>query len=606
MSQVGPVEMNDKRDILQLLRRLWSHISRRRRAHLAALGGLMLLGTIAEVLSLGMVLPFLGVLTAPDRIFHHPWARPLVDGLGLAGPEQLLLPLTVLFGLAALFSGVTRVLLLWAQTRLGNDIGGELGSAAYRSTLYQPYSVHVLRNSGEVIAVLMTKVNTIIYFIIIPFLTIVTSAVIVATIAAFLLFIDPALTAMTFVGFGAFYAVVAYATRAQLQRDGRRVTLGQSRVAQAVQEGLGGIRDVLIDGLQETYSRIYRQTDRQLRRALANIAILGGAPRPIIESVGLVLIGGIAFAMSSRPEGMNGAIPILGTLALAAQRLLPLVQQGYAGWASMQGGQGSLRDVLDLLEQPLPGHSSLPPAAPMPFKGQISLKDLHFRYTPDGHWVLRGIDLEIPRGSRTGFIGTTGSGKSTLLDIVMGLLTPTSGSLCIDGISVGMENHRAWQAHIAHVPQSIYLADTTIAENIAFGVAPSEIDWDRLRFAAERAQIAATIETWAEKYHTVVGERGVRLSGGQRQRIGIARALYKRADVLVFDEATSALDADTEQAVMEAIEAFDPDLTVLIVAHRVTTLRSCTQVVELAQGRIARVGSYQALVGVSGMPDERE
>lgn len=559
----------------------------------------MLLGTVTEVFSLGMVLPFLGALTAPDRIFEHPWAQPVVTGLGLVTPQQLLLPLAVLFGLAALLSGATRLALLWGQTRLGNSIGAELGSVAYRRTLYQPYAVHAVRNSSEVIAVLMTKINTIIYFIIIPLLTLITSIVIVLTIAVFLVFVDPELTATTFLGFGCFYAMVAYTTKKKLVRDSQRVTLGQSHVAQVVQEGLGGIRDVLIDGLQEIYYRIYRQADTQLRRALANIAIIGGAPRPMIEAFGLVLIGWLAYAMSNRPEGMATAIPILGALALAAQRLLPLVQQGYAGWTSIVGGQASLRDVLDLLEQPLPPYSTLPPPSPIPFREQITLHDLHFRYSPQGPWVLRGIDLQIPRGSRTGLIGTTGSGKSTLLDIVMGLLTPTSGALRIDGAAVDEANHRTWQAHIAHVPQAIYLADTTIAENIAFGVPPWNIDHIRVKQAAQRAQIADTIESWPNGYDTFVGERGVRLSGGQRQRIGIARALYKKADVLVFDEATSALDADTELAVMEAMEAFDPDLTILIVAHRLTTLRSCTQVVELAHGRIERIGSYRSMVTAS-------
>ncbi|MBU4118736.1 MAG: ABC transporter ATP-binding protein/permease [Proteobacteria bacterium] len=559
----------------------------------------MLLGTVTEVFSLGMVLPFLGALTAPNRIFEHPWAQPMVTGLGLTMPQQLLLPLTVLFGLAAVLAGATRFALLWGQTRLGNAIGVDLGSAAYRRTLYQSYAVHSTRNSSEVVAVLINKINTIVYFIIIPLLTLVTSIFIVLTIVVFMVLVDPELTAMTFLGFGCLYVMVAYTTKKRLARDSHRVTAEQNHVVQVVQEGLGGIRDVLIDGLQETYFRIYRQADSQLRRALANIAIIGGAPRPVIEAFGLVLIGWLAYALLSRPESRDSAIPILGVLALAAQRLLPLVQQGYAGLTSMLGGQASLRDVLVLLEQPLPAYSTQPPPVPMPFSQQITLADLHFRYSPKDPWVLRGIELQISRGSRVGFIGTTGSGKSTLLDIVMGLLAPSFGTLRIDGTAVDDTNHRAWQAHIAHVPQAIYLIDATIAENIAFGLRPEDIDWERVQEAAKRAQIADTIESWSKGYDTFVGERGIRLSGGQRQRIGIARALYKKADVLVFDEATSALDNETEHAVMEAIEALDPDLTILMVAHRLTTLKNSTQVVELIDGRIAMVGSYDALVSDS-------
>jgi ATP-binding cassette subfamily B protein len=209
---------------------------------------------------------------------------------------------------------------------------------------------------------------------------------------------------------------------------------------------------------------------------------------------------------------------------------------------------------------------------------------------------LKDLDLRIAKGSRVGFIGQTGSGKSTLLDIVMGLLVPTSGTFTVDSQKITVENQRSWQAHIAHVPQAIFLADSTIEENIAFGQPKIAIDRKRVIQAAKQAQIADIIETWPSQYDTFVGERGIRLSGGQRQRIGIARALYKQADTIIFDEATSALDNETEQAVMDAIESLSETLTVLIVAHRLTTLKNCTQIVELGNSGILRLGSYQDIV----------
>jgi ATP-binding cassette subfamily B protein len=215
--------------------------------------------------------------------------------------------------------------------------------------------------------------------------------------------------------------------------------------------------------------------------------------------------------------------------------------------------------------------------------------------------VLKGIDLKIAKGSRVGFIGATGSGKSTLLDIVMGLLQPTNGSMEIDNKEVTSGNHRAWQEHIAHVPQAIFLADSSIEENIAFGIPKDQIDHDRVRQAAQQAQIAESIESWPEQYETFVGERGIRLSGGQRQRVGIARALYKRADVIIFDEATSALDNETENAVMNSIESLNKDVTLLIIAHRLTTLKNCNQIVELSDGEILRSGSYENLIKQSGI-----
>jgi len=581
------------------LRRLWQHVDPQRRTQFGLLFLLMIATSFAEVVSIGAVLPFLGVLTAPEPVFRHPLAQPLVKYLGLVEPGQLLLPLTVVFAAAALFSGTMRLALLWTQTRLSHAIGADLSISIYRRTLYQPYSVHVARNSSEVIAGISGKANGVVYFTLLPFLTILSSSILLATILLALLAIEPAVASAAFAGFGAIYAIVILLTRKRLVRDGLRVSQEQNQVIKALQEGMGGIRDVLIDGTQATYCAIFRKADLSLRHANANIQIIAGSPRYGIEALGMVLIAGLAFVLAQRSAGIAGAIPVLGALALGAQRLLPALQQAYSCLTSLRGGQATLADALVLLDQPLPAHVDEPLPAPLPFREAITFDNLSFRYAPDGPWVLRGLSLAIPKGSRVGFIGTTGSGKSTLLDIVMGLLPPTEGRFAVDSAPVTERNCRAWQAHIAHVPQAIFLADTTIAENIAFGVAPDRIDRERVRRAAEKAQIAGTIESWERKYDTLVGERGVRLSGGQRQRIGIARALYKQADVIVFDEATSALDNDTELAVMQAIENLGDDLTILIVAHRLTTLRNCDRIIELGAGTVSRSGTYPEIVGES-------
>jgi len=275
---------------------------------------------------------------------------------------------------------------------------------------------------------------------------------------------------------------------------------------------------------------------------------------------------------------------------------LPVLQQSYSAWSSIQANQVSLQDALELLDQPLPDYANKPVPAPLPFKKQIKLNQLSFRYDTDTPWILNNINLKIVKGSRVGFIGTTGSGKSTLLDILMGFLLPTEGTIEVDGQVVTPTNHRAWQTHIAHVPQSIFLSDGTIEENIALGVPKDQIDHKRVKKSAYQAQISDTIGTWQNKYETIVGERGVKLSGGQRQRIGIARALYKQTDVIIFDEATSALDSETENAIVEAIESLSEDLTILVIAHRLSTLKNCTQIVELGDGGIVRVDTYQDLI----------
>ena len=310
----------------------------------------------------------------------------------------------------------------------------------------------------------------------------------------------------------------------------------------------------------------------------------------------MLIIAILAFAFSQKTDGIVNAIPTLGALALGAQRLLPVLQQGYASWSAIRGGQALLQDSLELLDLPLPFHADNPSSQVLPFKTKIELEKVGFSYDPQTPYVLKEVNLTISKGSRIGFIGTTGSGKSTLLDIVMGLLQPTDGKLKIDCQEVTIANCRAWQAHIAHVPQVIFLIDSTIEENIALGIPKDQIDKHRVRQSAKVAQISDSIEKLPNQYQTLVGERGIRLSGGQRQRLGIARAIYKQADVIIFDEASSALDNETEYALMQAIDNLSPDLTILIIAHRVTTLKNCSEIVELSGGKIHRISSYQDLI----------
>ena len=431
----------------------------------------------------------------------------------------------------------------------------------------------------------------------------ISASVMIVAILLALLVIDPVIALMAFIGFALIYGVVVRVSRARLLLNSRRIAKNSTELIKSIHEGLGGIRDVLLDRTQEVFCAVYREADLPLRRAQGNNFFIAQSPRYAMEALGMVLIAVLAYVLTQQSDGIAKAIPILGALALGAQRLLPVLQQAYAAWSNVQGGRASLEDTLALLDQPMPDlQTLLYSSQKLPFENEITLSNISFRYQSDGQWILRDLDLTISKGARIGFIGTTGSGKSTLLDLVMGLLEQDSGNIYIDNQPLTSHNRGAWQAHIAHVPQTIFLSDSSIAENIAFGVPKHLIDFERVKNAAKQAQITQLIAGWPEAYSTFVGERGVRLSGGQRQRIGIARALYKKADVIIFDEATSALDNETEESVMQAIHDLENQdnnaLTILIIAHRLSTLKNCTQVIELAQGRIARIGSYESMVGL--------
>jgi ABC-type multidrug transport system fused ATPase/permease subunit len=586
-----------------LLVRLWHHLSRRRRRQFALLLGLVLVSAFAEVVSLGAVLPFLGILAVPDRLFAHPFVASIAQALGITSADRLVLPLTFAFIAAALIAGAIRILLLWVNTRLAYASGADLSIEAYRRTLYQPYRVHLARNSSVVISgigKMETAVN-----VLSQVLTFISSTVTMGAILLALILINPLVASVAIVGFGGSYGVITGLSRARLRRNSQRIATERTQVIKALQEGLGGIRDVLLDGTQPVYCEVYRQADLPMRRAVGYNAFIAQSPRFAMEALGMVLIAALAYGLSRQPGGVAAALPVLGALALGAERLLPALQQSYGAWANVAGCIASLSDTIDLLDQPVAAELLQPAPAPLLFQSTIRFDAVRFRYTSDGPWVLHNLDLTIPKGARIGFVGTTGSGKSTTLDLLMGLIEPTQGQLLVDGLPLTGNRIRAWQRTIAHVPQSIFLADTTLAENIAFGVPREAIDFELVRQAARQAQIADFIEARSEGYNALVGERGIRISGGQRQRIGIARALYKQASVLVFDEATSALDNATEQSVMDAIDGLNRDLTILLIAHRLTTVRRCDTIVELEHGRVVARGTYEQLVECSSSFRER-
>ena len=407
-----------------------------------------------------------------------------------------------------------------------------------------------------------------------------------------------ALTAV--VALGLVYSFLVVSNRPKLAANSAVIAQASQQQLKALQEGLGAIRDVLLDGSQSACLDIYRRADRPLRMKQAQSAFLSMFPRYCLEAVGLLLIAVLALFLTQQRGSSSAVIPMLGTLALGAQRLLPALQQGYGSWAVIRAYGAAVIQVLAMLDQPIPDTSLKSRQAPFRLQVALDLEQMSFRYSNEAPWVIDSINLNIYRGEVVGIIGSTGSGKSTLVDIIMGLLEPTAGRVLIDGQDLYdleyPERLMAWRANIAHVPQSIYLTDTSIAENIAFGVPKDKIDLAKVRHAAQQAQIAAFIESSPHGYESFVGERGTKLSGGQRQRIGIARALYKQAQFLVFDEATSALDTSTEKAVMEAIQALRNQLTIVLIAHRLSTVASCDRVIRLAHGVIDCQGKPQEVL----------
>ncbi|MCC6275230.1 MAG: ABC transporter ATP-binding protein [Leptospiraceae bacterium] len=584
--------------LINLLKRLWGHFLPRRHKQFTILFLFIVIVSFLEMISLGAVIPFLIILTDPKEIISISALQPLFQAMEISDPSQLVVPVTITFAGFSLIAGGAKLLLLWINTRFSNAVGADISIDMYRKTLYQPYTVHVSRNSSEVISGITTKSNNVVSQIINPALTLLSSSITLLTILASAIAYNPVIALSTFSTFGILYILIALDARKRLMRNGLIVARENTIVIKSLQEGLGGIRDVLLNGSQEVYCEIYKQSDHPLRKANGNNAFIGYSPRYSMETLALVIMSFFAYMISLKYGGLTAMIPLLGALALGAQRMLPILQQGYQAWASIKSSHIILQDVLELLDLKLPAYSSQHDIKPLPFNQAIHLKNISFRYSKDSPLVLKDINLEIVKGSRVGFIGTTGSGKSTLQDIIMYLLEPTEGQLMVDDKVIHVNNMKSWQLNIANVPQSIFLSDSSIAENIAFGIPLGQIDYKKVKQAASKAQISDFIETLKDGYDTFVGERGIRLSGGQRQRIGIARALYREASLIVFDEATSALDNETERAVMESIDGLGKDLTILIIAHRLSTVKNCDKIVELSSGRIIKITDGSKLPGV--------
>jgi len=565
-----------------------------RRVQLLVTFVLTLIGAFAELITLGAVLPVLAIAAHPEAMPTFPLIGPMLVRLSSAlgaGPAATAASLLIV---AAIGSIVVRIALLWAQQKFTLGLYQDLILRIFARSLRQPYAWYLKQNSSDVLAS-SQQLSTVVLGVVNPLLQAFSSGLMALAMTAFLIYLDPRAALIAGAVIGTTYLLISGATRRRSTQISEVLAGVHSRRVQTLQETLGGIRDINLDQSQSVFEdRLYQVEDRY-RRGMVVANMLSSAPRVLVEGIAIVLIAVMAAWYSRQPGGIIGALPVLGALALGAQRMLPMIQIVYQSWTSYAVYSGTVGHIVDLLHAPVEEMVPLPREAEIRyFSSSIALQQLRFSYEP-GRAALTGLDLAIAKGERIGIIGKTGSGKSTLVDIVMGLLRPSGGVLAVDGDPIGDSNLANWKAQIAHVPQAIFLADATIADNIAFGHLPEGVDQERVLRAARDAGLMEFIADLPDGMATMVGERGMRLSGGQRQRIGIARALYKKASLLILDEATSALDDETEASVMASVEALDPDLTIILIAHRLSTLAGCDRIYRLEGGRIVDQGSYEAV-----------
>lgn len=568
------------------LLRIWGFLSPQRRRQLLILVLASLLSAFAEFISLSSIIPLLLAITNPQKLLEIRYISTISQILNISDAYALINAVLIFFILAVLFSGFIRIFTLWLNGRMAARVGSDLSCESYRRILYQSYESHLTENSSSIIAGATTQIA---YTVVAlnAFLQIITSTFIALSVIITLLIVDLNIAIAAILLFASLYGLTAVISKKRLLANGKRITEKSSSQIKALNEGLGAIRDVVLSGMQKYYLKTYRDADQPLRRLQANNTLISSFPRYLLETSSLVFIALLAGWLILNDKNSSYTIPLLGTLAYGAQRLLPSLQQIYSGWASLKSHTSAMNSVLRMLTVDTYFKDTF--SEPLQNVKSICLENISFCYHESSRQILTNINLQIMAGNIIGFVGKTGQGKSTIIDLIMGLLVPTSGKVLINGFDLRDSANEGilqnWMNSISHVPQSIFLADCSFAENIAFGIKSCDIDFERVREAAKRAKIALFIESTSNGYSTLVGERGVRLSGGQKQRIGLARAFYRGTKVLILDEATSALDVDTEREIIDEILR-DGNNILIMIAHRLSTLSNCSHVYRVTNGKL--------------------
>jgi len=578
------------------VRKIYSLLTPSERARALRLLGLMVFGMILETLGIGLVIPAVALLMQRDVAASYPQVQPWLDMLG--HPTQRQLVIGGVLSLVAVFVVKTAVLgfLAWRQSQFVFGLQADLSQRLFTIYLRQPYTFLLQRNSAQLIQNAITEVNEFCGNAITPVLVLLTEGLVLAGVAALLLAVEPVGAVIVVLVTGAAAVGFHRATRARTARWGVLRQHHEGLRIQHLQQGLGGAKDVKLLGREADFLARYREHSVESARVGRNQITMVQLPRLWLELLAMVGLATLILVMLAQGREMTRIVPALGLFAAAAFRLLPSVSRLLNSVQSLRFGLPTVDLLHEELALPVPTAARESPLG-APFESTIELAGVGYTYPEASSPVLHGLTLTIERGESVGLIGPSGSGKSTVVDVMLGLLTPTAGRVAVDGLDI-QQGLRGWQDQIGYVPQNIYLTDDTLRRNVAFGLADDQIDDAAVRRAIAAAQLEEFVTGLPQGLETVVGERGVRLSGGQRQRIGVARALYHDPAVLVLDEATSALDTATERGVMDAVTALQGRKTLIIVAHRLSTVERCSRLYRLERGQAFEEQPRSAVPGL--------
>jgi len=554
---------------------------------------------IVEILGVGSAAPFLAVASYPDKIHNNIYLSKVFNFLGFSSDKNFIIFLGLSVLLLIVFTNIFKALNRLFSVRFTSRCRHILSSRLMDGYLKQKYAFFLYRNTHDILVNINGEIVTIVATVLLPFVELTTSVVQILFFSVFLLIMNPFVSMFIFIGLTAAYLFIYTILREQLSTLGTQRYNIEHEKGRVVSEAFWGIKDVKLAGKEHVFSEQYDVPARKSASIESKSETLTDVPKYALETVAssIILIYVIYVIVSA--NDFIGVSVTAAVFAYSGYRMIPSTQTMFRSVTKMKFGAAAVEKVMN--EFALVKESEVfdlePVTERLPFKKNIRIDHISFKYPSIDRKVIDDIFISINKNEMIGIMGTTGSGKTTLIDIICGFLEPISGHIRVDDVIVDTSCVRAWQANIGYVPQSIYLSNSSIAQNIAFGEPESKIDMDRVIEVAKMAQIHDFIDmSLPEKYNSYIGERGICLSGGQRQRLGIARALYSNPEILIFDEATSALDNKTEAELMSAIENISGKLTIIMIAHRLTTLRNCNKIYHLENGIIIKEGVYSDLV----------
>ena len=583
-------------NLLYELKLIFKNLSHRDRKLFIILTILLLVSSGSELISLAAIVKYMDVLSNPEKIFNDSNFEGVRNFISIDTSNELVLVISLLLVFVIGASNLLRILTIKFQNSLSATISTRISTQVYNNTIQQPFEFHINRNTSELIGSVMEDTRQLYINIIMPLILLIGNSFLMLVILLGLTVADWQLSSIGFCSIGIVYLVIYKFKNSVLRQNSTILVQSSQKQIEIVQQSLGGIREVLIEKNQKFFQDKYLKADTEYRQATASNVFIGTTPRYIIETIAVILV--VCLALFLNEDGdFSQTIPLLSAIVFASNRILPLLQQQFIAISRIQGARTSLTRIIWCLNLPVPNYD--PSEERLNFRKSLSFQNVWFRYKSSSEWILKDLCFQVKANTTVALVGSSGSGKSTIADLILGLLLPQKGAVLVDDRSLTGRKVIQWQNAIAHVPQSIFIVDGTVAENIAFGLGEDKIDFDRVVEAAKLARIDEFVRQLPEKYNSRVGERGSRLSGGQRQRIGIARALYKRASVIIFDEATSSLDSKTEREVMESINGLNNKITIILIAHRLSTIKNSDRIIEISDGRVVNQGTYDRLLEIS-------